>query len=258
MIPKTIHYCWFGETPLPEQYRKYMESWQRYCPDYKIIEWNESNFDTTRNRYCQEAYSAQKWAFVSDYARLKIIYECGGVYLDTDVELVKDITPLVVDGIGFIGFQNPIEATTGLGFAAAPHNEVVKAMLDIYENRTFVLSDGTYNLIPCPAANTTGLISCGLKIDYPWCNRIQTLQGIAVYPEEYFNPLNYDTQKLNVTSNTYMIHHYSATWINNNRKIRKIAKQFLPSFLLQSHTKRVSKRDLQLIKEELLKGNTKG
>lgn len=108
MIPKIIHYCWFGGNPLPEQYKKYMESWKKYCSDYEIVEWNESNFDVTQNQYCYEAYQASKWAFVSDYARLKIIYENGGIYLDTDVELIKDVTPLVADGVGFIGFQNPI------------------------------------------------------------------------------------------------------------------------------------------------------
>ena len=108
MIPKIIHYCWFGGNPLPEQYKKYMESWKEYCPDYEIVEWNENNFDVTKNQYCYEAYRASKWAFVSDYARLKIIYENGGIYLDTDVELIKDVTPLVADGVGFIGFQNPI------------------------------------------------------------------------------------------------------------------------------------------------------
>ena len=98
-----------------------------------------------------------KWAFVSDYARLKIIYENGGIYLDTDVELIKDVTPLVADGVGFHRISELIEATTGLGVAAAPHNPVVKAMLDIYENRSFVNADGTYNDIPRPAANTIGL-----------------------------------------------------------------------------------------------------
>ena len=140
------------------------------------------------NQYCLETYNAKKWAFVSDYARLKIIYENGGVYLNTDVELLKDITPLISNGIDFIGFQNPIEVNTGLGFAAEPHNEVVKAMLCIYEKRHFVLSDGTYKTIPCPVANTLGLINCGLKVNQPWYTRIQMLNGIKVYPEEYFKP----------------------------------------------------------------------
>lgn len=250
MIPRKIHYCWFGENPLPEQYNKYMQSWKKYCPDYEIVEWNETNFDVTQNQYCHEAYLASKWAFVSDYARLKIIYENGGIYLDTDVELVKDITPLVTDGVGFIGFQNPIEATTGLGFAAAPHNAVVKAMLDIYENRSFVRPDGTYNVIPCPAANTVGLIHCGLKVGKPWCNQVQVLENMRVYPEEYFNPLDNDTQKLSITENTYMIHQYAATWLGNSHNVKKKIKMLFPTVILKGHTQRIARNHLKTVEEE--------
>lgn len=251
MIPKIIHYCWFGGNPLPEQYKKYMESWKEYCPDYEIVEWNENNFDVTKNQYCYEAYQASKWAFVSDYARLKIIYENGGIYLDTDVELIKDVTPLVADGVGFIGFQNPIEANTGLGFAAAPHNPVVKAMLDIYENRSFVNADGTYNDIPCPAANTIGLIRCGLKVGKPWCNQVQHLQGMCVYPEEYFNPLDNDTQKLNINEHTYSIHQYAATWLGKDYSIRKKIKQLLPNAFLRWRTEKVAQKHLRKIENEI-------
>lgn len=251
MIPKKIHYCWFGRNPLPEQYKKYMASWKKFCPDYEIIEWNETNFDVTQNQYCNEAYLASKWAFVSDYARLKIIYENGGIYLDTDVELVKDITPLVTDGVGFIGFQNPIEATTGLGFAAAPHNVVVKAMLDIYENRNFVRPDGTYNVIPCPAANTVGLIHCGLKVGKPWCNQVQVLQDMRVYPEEYFNPLDNDTQRLSITENTYTIHQYAATWLGKKYSLRKKIKQWIPNIFLRWRTEKVAQKHLREIENEI-------
>ena len=251
MIPKKIHYCWFGRNPLPEQYKKYMASWKKFCPDYEIIEWNETNFDVTQNQYCHEAYLASKWAFVSDYARLKIIYENGGIYLDTDVELVKDITPLVTDGVGFIGFQNPIEATTGLGFAAAPHNVVVKAMLDIYENRNFVRPDGTYNVIPCPAANTVGLIHCGLKVGKPWCNQVQVLQDMRVYPEEYFNPLDNDTQRLSITENTYTIHQYAATWLGKKYSLRKKIKQWIPNIFLRWRTEKVAQKHLKEIENEI-------
>ena len=236
MIPKIIHYCWFGGNPMPEQYKKCMQSWKKYCPDYEIVEWNESNFDIAQNQYCSEAYAAKRWAFVSDYARLKIIYENGGIYLDTDVELVKDITPLVTDGVGF---------------AAAPHNAVVKEMLDIYENRYFVRSDGTYNAIPCPAANTVGLIRCGLKVGKPWCTRIQDLQGIRVYPEEYFNPLDNDTQKLKLTENTYSIHQYAATWLGENYNIRRKVKQMFPATILRWRTEMIAKKHVKKIEDEI-------
>ena len=132
MIEKKIHYCWFGGNPLPELALKCIESWKKCCPDYEIIEWNGSNFDVTQNQYCREAYEAKKWAFVSDYARLKIIYDHGGIYLDTDVELLKPLTPFIQDGYGFIGFQNEEQVNTGLGFAAPQANCCVKQMLDAY------------------------------------------------------------------------------------------------------------------------------
>ena len=245
MIPKKIHYCWFGENPLPNYAKKCIESWGRHCPDYEIIQWKETNFDVTQNQYCLEAYRAKKWAFVSDYARLKIIYENGGVYLDTDVELLKDITPLISDGVGFIGFQNLIEVNTGLGFAAEPHNEAVKAMLNVYEKYH------SFNAIPCPVANTLALIECGLKVNQPWC--IQTLDGIKVYPVEYFNPFSFDTQKLKITANTYTIHHYASTWVDNNQKLRKTIKRFIPAFLLHKHTESVARRNMQLLKDEIEK-----
>ena len=94
MIPKMIHYCWFGGNPLPDEVKKYMETWKKYCPDYEIKEWNERNFDVNQNQYCSEAYEAKKWAFVSDYARLKILYEHGGIYMDTDVEVCKPLDHL--------------------------------------------------------------------------------------------------------------------------------------------------------------------
>ena len=106
-IPKKIHYCWFGRNPLPESAKKCIESWKKYCPEYEIIEWNEDNFDLTENRYAREAYEQKKWAFVSDYARLKIVYEQGGIYMDVDVELIKPLDELT-ELDGYMGFEKEI------------------------------------------------------------------------------------------------------------------------------------------------------
>ena len=251
MIPKVIHYCWFGDSPIPEKYLQYMESWEKYCPDYEIKKWDASNFDYSINSYCKEAYESKQWAFVSDYARLYIIYHYGGVYLDTDVELLQSLTPLIEDGEGFIGFQNAMEINTGLGFAAASGNDCIKKMLDIYERRKFYLSDGSINRVPCPAANTVGLMSKGLKIGEKHSHHIQQLEGIKVYPEEFFNPLNADTQKLSVTNNTYTIHHYTASWLGNGSKIKQKIKKLIPDCLLKRRVIRISKRDIAKIKEEI-------
>lgn len=251
MIPKIIHYCWFGRNPLPLNYQSYMKSWKKNCPDYEIRCWNEDNFDVTQNLYCKEAYDHKKWAFVSDYARLKVIYEYGGIYLDTDVEVVKDLTPLITNGIGYIGFQNSEEATTGLGFAAAPHNPCIKSMLDVYSQRRFILDNGEYNLTPCPAANTVGLMTCGLKIGSQASSTIQHLEGLDVYPGEYFNPLNADTKKLIRSDKTYTIHWYTASWFEASAKKKQILKKLIPASILEYRTKRIARRDIRKIFHEI-------
>ncbi|MFC3927404.1 glycosyltransferase family 32 protein [Streptococcus caprae] len=251
MIPKVIHYCWFGGNPIPENYLQYMESWKKYCPDYDIKRWDESNFDFTINDYCREAYEAKQWAFVSDYARLYILYHYGGVYLDTDVEVIKDLTPLIEDGVGFIGFQNQLQAQTGLGFAAAPNNPCVKAMLDVYKNRRFLQSDGTFNRVPCPATNTVGLLQKGLKIGKIPSQQIQCLDGMKVYPQEYFNPLNADTKQLQITKNTYTIHHYTASWLGTGNKWKQLLKRLIPNWYLNQRVLKISKRDIEKIQSEI-------
>ena len=252
-IPKIIHYCWFGGNPLPKAHQNYIDTWKKFCPDFEIREWNESNFHPERieNRYFQEAFQAKQWAFVSDYARLKILYEHGGVYLDTDVEVVRPLNPLLAEGEGFIGFQNPYEINTGLGFAAAPFCPVVKAMLDVYCNRRFLLEDGSYNRIPCPASNTMALLQLGMKNGKNHCEQIQRIKDIVVYPEDYFNPYNRDTCKLNVTENTYTIHHYAESWFSQKSKKKTLLKRVIPNWYLKRRVGRIAQSDLQKIAEEL-------
>ncbi|MBS8055617.1 glycosyltransferase family 32 protein [Streptococcus suis] len=253
MIPKVIHYCWFGGNQIPDEYKKYMESWSKYCPDFEIKRWDESNFDINSNVYCKEAYEAKQWAFVSDYARLKIIHDLGGVYLDTDVELIRNIEPLIQSGVGFIGFQNPVEVATGLGFAAAKENPCIKSMLSIYENKKFILKSGDLNKIPCPASNTVGLQKCGLRIGKKYSKEIQKLQGLNVYPVDFFCPLNADTSKLTVTENTYSIHQYTGSWLKEgNKRIQKL-KKYIPNVLLNLRVIRISYRDIAKISKEINK-----
>lgn len=251
MIPKVIHYCWFGRNPIPDEYRKYMESWRKFCPDYVIKEWNEDNFDVYENQYCKEAYEAGKWAFVSDYARLKIIYENGGIYLDTDVELVKPLEPLIENGIGYIGFQNEEEVNTGLGFAAAPKNKCVKEMLYLYNNRPFLVQDDIYDTTPCPVANTVALKRCGLITGKSKCKEIQSLDGINVYPIIYFNPISEDLSKCKIKDTTFTIHHYAATWNNSSQKHIRRIKKIIPNFILELRTNYISRLDIKKMEEKL-------
>ena len=207
MIPKVIHYCWFGHNPLPPLALKCIESWKKYCPDYKIICHNEDNFDLTQNRYLSEAYKAGKWAFVSDYARLKVVYDNGGIYLDTDVELIKPIDDLLLTK-GFMGFDEKGIVATGLGFGAEKGNKIVSEFLKDYDNIPFVLPDGSYDLTPCPDRNTATLKRLGMDLK----NTNQTFMDIKFLPDEYLCPMNYYTGKKTITKNTYSIHHYSASW----------------------------------------------
>jgi hypothetical protein len=213
-IPKVIHYCWFGGNPLPPQAQKCIRSWKKYCPDYEIIQWNESNFDIQSNSYMQEAAQAQKWAFVSDYARLKIIYEQGGVYLDTDVELVRSLDSLL-EGEGFMGFQDDRLVSTGLGFGARKEHPLIQALLEDYDHLSFLGEDGSYQMTPCPEINLPTLIRFGLT---PNSGKVQEVCGIRIYPPEYFNPKNYETGILKKHANTYSIHHYSASWRSSEMK----------------------------------------
>lgn len=206
-IPKVIHYCWFGKGKMPKLAKKCIKSWKKYCPDYEFVLHTEDNFDLTQNRYMREAYEAGKWAFVSDYARLKIIYDNGGIYLDTDVELIKPIDDLLLTK-GFMGFDEKGIVATGLGFGAEKGNKIVSEFLKDYDNIPFVLPDGSYDLTPCPDRNTEALKRLGMDIK----NTNQTFMDITFLSDEYLCPMNYYTGKKTITENTYSIHHYSASW----------------------------------------------
>lgn len=234
MIPKIIHYCWFGGKTLPHEVKKCINSWQRICPDYEIVRWDESNFDINSNEYCKEAYDAKKWAFVSDYARLKIVYENGGIYLDTDVELLKSLDNILGQDFFFAIEKDTnvysgnisIHLATGLGFGAIKSNELVAAMLQEYEGIHFINEDGIHDLTPCPIRNARALEKYGYRNE----NVIQKIKGGTIYPADYFCPEEYSGFKNNFSNNTISIHHYSSSWKSKNEvfiekcknKLRKI------------------------------------
>lgn len=207
MIPKVIHYCWFGGNPKPPIIEKCIKSWKKYCPDYEIIEWNEKNFNVNCCDYVKEAYEAKKWAFVSDFARLKIVYDNGGIYLDTDVELIKPLENFLKYD-SFFGFEDTQHINTGLGFGSVKHNPVLEVMLDDYLELHFWKPDGTYNTTPCPQTNTLSLNKIGIKTD----NTFQIIDNNAFFPSDFFNPIDYRTMKKNVTQNTVSIHWFNASW----------------------------------------------
>lgn len=223
MIPKTIHYCWFGKKDLPAEYKKYIASWRKYLPDYEIIEWNETNFDVNCIPFIQEAYGVGKYAYVSDYARLKVLYENGGVYFDTDVEVIRPMDDLMVRGswMGIEKHQNTPEArdmvALGLGFAVEPHNPIIREIMSFYENTHYIFPDGQMKQIPIVPITTNVLQRYGLKkhTDQPY-----TIEGITIYPWMYFCPIEFMSSKLEISEYTYTIHHYSATWMSWSDKLK--------------------------------------
>ncbi len=221
-IPKVIYYCWFGKGKMPALAEKCIASWKKYCPDYEIVCINEENFDINQNRYAKEAYEAGKWAFVSDFARLKVLYESGGVYMDTDVELLKPIDKLLEES-GYMGFDDNGVISTGLGFACEQGNALIGALLADYDNISFLLPDGTYDLLPCPDRNTKTMQALGMDIS----KQDQIFMDIRVLPEEYLCPMKYYTGKKKITKNTYSIHHFCASWISPAAKRTLFMKRLI-------------------------------
>ena len=197
MIPKTVHYCWFGRGEKPKLARKCIASWKKFCPDYEIIEWNEDNFDVAMNGYTKMCYEEKKYAFLSDYARLVIVAEHGGMYFDTDVELVKSPDELLSKD-AFFGFENEAYVNTGLGFGSVSHGSVVEAMLAEYDT----LLNGKNGTIGCPKLNTKALVKLGLVQN----GLEQKVQDAVIYPPVFFNPYDSATGELNRTRETISIH----------------------------------------------------
>lgn len=232
MIPKTIHYCWFGGNPLPKDVEKCIASWKKFFPDYEIKEWNEKNFDVNCCDYVREAYNAKKWAFVSDYARFWILYHEGGVYFDTDVEVIKNMTSIIEKG-SFMGCEllnkseddEPIKlwVNPGLGLGADRGLSIYKEMLELYESIHFINEGG----------------GCLTVVDYTtkvlkkhkWIGKgeIEKIEDIIIYPDEYFCPLNYRTGELNITDNTYSIHWYTASWQSRYSRFKSKVQKILGS-----------------------------
>ena len=208
MIPKIIHYCWFGRGEKPELAQKCIASWRKFCPDFEIREWNEDNCEYLSMPFMAEAYAAKKYAFVSDVMRLIVLEQYGGVYFDTDVEVVRDISPLL-DDEGFIGFENDQFVNSGQVMAAKAHHPVIQAMIEEYKKLRFTNADGTATPVGCPRLNTDVMERFGLIRN----GREQVVAGIHVYPADYFNPMDSTTGKLTKTENTYSIHWYSMSWL---------------------------------------------
>lgn len=225
MIPKVIQYCWFGGKPLPPLAEKCIASWRKYLPDYEIRRWDETNFDVEAHPYTRDAYAAGLYAFVSDYARFKILFENGGVYFDTDVEVIRPMDDVIAAG-PFMGFESdgvktPVAVAPGLGLSAQPDMELYGEILRRYDEVSFHNEDGSRNLYSMIPMVTDLLVSKGLKGGVG----IENVAGVNVYPQEWFNPFEDSTGRLKTTDNTKTIHWYSKSWMPKESFIMLWAKR---------------------------------
>lgn len=237
MIPKKIHYCWFGGKPLPELALRCIASWRKFLPDYEVIEWNEGNYNVRTIPYTAQAYDAGKYAFVSDYARFDILYQYGGIYFDTDVEVIKSFDEILKRGAfaGVESAEHPSRAlNAGLGIASPAASHVYREILDSYKESSFLRKDGSMDLTTV-VERMSGIFRRHGLADR---NEIQEVAGITVYPAEYFCPKDYRTGALNITENTYTIHHFDGSWLAKEdlekvRLGRKIYSKIRIAFLAE-------------------------
>ncbi len=247
MIPKIIHYCWFGRGPLPELAQKCIASWKKYLPDYEIKEWNEDNFDVNVIPYTMEAYAQKKYAFVSDYARFRVLYKYGGIYFDTDVEVIKPFDDIIAKG-NFMGFEldpdgenSPkkyapryaFSVNPGVGLGMAKGHPFVKKMLDYYATLHFDTNELNPWYQTIVSYTTLCLMEDGLK-NVPG---IQQVGDITVYPHEYFSPINMVSGRLHVTSNTYSIHRYMGSWDDRKKTFKDVVRGWIPEWVFMLNNK---------------------
>lgn len=228
MIPKVIHYCWFGGKPLPKSALRCIKSWQKYLPDYEIKRWDESNYDVNKIPYIAEAYAAKKYAFVSDYARFDILFNEGGLYFDTDVEVIRPLDDIIALG-PFMGCEQEycndaedmsLTVAPGLGLGVYSGHSLYKEILNYYERISFINPDAQSMPETVVTHTTRILCSHGLK-NTP---DIQCIEGVYIYPKDYFCPISTVDGKLRITKNTRSIHHYNQSW---QSPMRKYGRKFI-------------------------------
>ena len=213
-IPKVIHYCWFGGNPLTELAEKCIASWKKYCPDYEIVEWNESNFDINSCDYVREAYAAKKWAFVSDVARLFALVNYGGIYMDTDVEVLRPLDDLL-EYEAVSGFEAKERIPTGL-MACQKGQPLFVELLHEYDTAHFLKEDGTYDTTTNVTRITNTCLKYGLRLN----NTLQTVNGFTLLPYDYLCPKNVETKILTITENTLVIHHFDGSWLPEVERLK--------------------------------------
>lgn len=221
-IPKVLHYCWFGGKAKPELVKKCMETWKERLPDYNIEEWNEKNFDVEAFDFTRKAYKMKKWAFVADYCRLWVLYNNGGVYLDTDVEVIKNMDYLL-NQTAFAGVENGIEINVAI-WGCKKNDAFVRQILDYYDDLNYDDFKEDISKIAIPQIVTQIAKGEGYIVS----NSIQKLKNeTMIYPKEYFYPKNQSWEKPIISENTYTVHHYEGSWRSPLQIYRSKLKQVL-------------------------------
>lgn len=232
MIPKIIHYCWLSNDPIPGDLQKYMRTWKKKLPDYEFMLWDTKRFDLNSSVWVKQAFENKKYAFAADYIRLYALYHYGGIYLDTDVEVLKSYNPLLHLKImvGFDHMENRLEAAT---WGAEKGASCIKVLLDFYADKQFVNEDGSFNMIAMPELITDYLKTSGftlLAVDtIKKAEQVMNDKVIPVFPRVWFCPQNWYDYKLNITKDTYSIHHYKGAWLPDEvKKEREILRKLGP------------------------------
>mgnify|MGYP001025774460 CR=1 FL=1 len=217
MIPKILHACWFGGKQMPEAARQYIETWKKFNPEYKVKIWDEQTFDVASNQYVYEAYQNKKFAFVTDYVRLKVLYDYGGIYMDTDVEVLKPLDELLLYP-AFSGFEGPDRIPTGT-MGAEKGNKWIKLLLDDYQHRHFVLPDGSFDLTTNVKTITDITVA-----NYPIIlnNTFQSFQDFVMFPFDYLCAKDLVDGVVKITENTYTVHHFAGSWTSPKKKLIRI------------------------------------
>jgi hypothetical protein len=222
MIPKIIHYCWFGSKRMTKLSDKCVKSWREYLPDYQLKLWNEESFDINCNEFAKEAYLSKKYAFVSDYVRLFALYNYGGIYMDTDVEVIRNIDQFL-SLPAFSGFETQTNIPTGI-MGSSQYGIWVKELLDYYSDIHFILADGSMNTVSNTITISRIMNEGGFKFD----NTVQNYKGVVtIYPSDYFCPKSYDTGQIHLTHNTFCIHHFAGSWLSNSKKTKRLVAKVI-------------------------------
>ena len=255
MIPKIIHYCWLSNDPFPESIQKCIDSWKKYLPDYELMLWNFKRFPRGKSKWVDQAFDSHKYAFAADYIRLYALYHYGGIYLDSDVEVLKSFNNLL-DLPYFIGQEKTPSGIEAATIGCEKGNNLIKDILESYKDRDFINSNGSYSILPLPfifrkcieARYNYKKIDKKEKFDY-------SRDVINVFPVDWFSPKHWKTKEIEITDNTYSIHHFTGSWLQSNTKEEENAKQetaerettkkgqsLQPSlrFLITSHCRRLA------------------